>query len=218
MQGFWEPFFLSIELASYTSVILFTIAIPLCYLLTMYSFHGQSLIRAIITIPLILPPSVLGYYLLVAFRPNSWLGQTWQSLFDSRLAFSFQGILIGSMIFSFPFMVNPILAAIDNLPRNLQHAAFSLGKSKWTTFVKVLLPNTKSAIITATILTFAHTIGEFGVILMIGGNIPKETRVASMAIYHELESMNYEMANQYALILLGFSLYGIADRADAPKT
>ncbi|MEO9967887.1 MAG: molybdate ABC transporter permease subunit [Reichenbachiella sp.] len=207
MEEFWTPLWLSSKLASITTLLLFGLAIPIVYGLSMKVFLGKSILKAIIALPLILPPSVLGFYLLLAFQPNSTLGIFWSTLFDTRLAFSFEGILIASVIFSFPFMVNPILSAIENLPTSLSEASYSLGKTKWQTFVKVLLPNIRPSIISAAILTFAHTIGEFGVILMIGGNIPGETRVASIAIFHELESMNYEMANQYAAVLLGFSFF-----------
>lgn len=205
MEDFWTPLWLSTKLALITTAILFVLAVPITYGLSMKKFIGKSFVKAFIALPLILPPSVLGFYLLLAFQPNSTLGTLWNQLFDARLAFSFQGILIGSVIFSLPFMVNPILSAIENLPHHLIEASFSLGKTRWQTFKKVLLPNVRPSIISAAILTFAHTIGEFGVILMIGGNIPGETRVASIAIFHELESMNYEMANQYAAVLLGFS-------------
>lgn len=188
-----------------TTLILFCLAIPIVYGLSMKKFFGQSIIKVFVALPLILPPSVLGFYLLLAFQPRGTVGTLWNYLFDSRLAFSFEGILIGSIVFSLPFMVNPILSAVENLPHHLTEASYSLGKSKWKTFQKVLLPNVRPSIISSVILTFAHTIGEFGVILMIGGNIPGETRVASIAIFHELESMNYEMANQYATVLLSFS-------------
>jgi molybdate transport system permease protein len=205
MEEFWMPLWLSTKLASITTALLFLIALPLIYVLSMKHFVGKFIVKAFVALPLILPPSVLGFYLLIAFQPNGTIGTYWTSILGSRLAFSFEGILIASIIFSFPFMINPILSAIENLPAHLTDASYSLGKSKWKTFAKVLLPNVKPSIISASILTFAHTIGEFGVILMIGGNIPGETRVASIAIFHELESMNYDLANQYALILLSFS-------------
>ncbi|MFY0627237.1 MAG: molybdate ABC transporter permease subunit [Reichenbachiella sp.] len=205
MEGFWLPLWLSIKLATLTTLFLFLIAIPLVFLLKMYRFRGKSIIQTFIALPLVLPPSVLGYYLLIAFRPDGSTGKIWSFLFNARLAFSFEGLLIASIIFSFPFMINPIVSSLENLPKSLSEASFNLGKSKWQTFTKILLPNIKPSIISASILSFAHTIGEFGVILMIGGNIPGETRVASIALYHELEAMNYELANRYAIILLGFS-------------
>lgn len=205
MEDFWTPLWLSCKLAIITTLFLLGLAIPVVYGLSMKRFTGQPFLKAIIALPLILPPSVLGFYLLLAFQPDGTMGTWWHMAFDTRLAFSFEGILIASVIFSFPFMINPILSAIENLPHHLSEASFSLGKSKWQTFFQVLLPNARPSIVSAAILTFAHTIGEFGVILMIGGNIPNETRVASIAIFHELESMNYELANQYAMVLLGFS-------------
>lgn len=200
------PLFLSGKLAVVTTFLLFGIAIPITYALSMKRFVGRKILKALVALPLVLPPSVLGYYLLIAFRPKGLMGGLWMNLFDQRLAFSFEGILIASVIFSFPFMINPILSALESLPHHLMEASFSLGKTKWQTFYKILLPNIKPTILSAAILTFAHTIGEFGVILMIGGNLPGETRVASIAIFHELESMNYEMANQYAGVLLLFSI------------
>ncbi len=205
MEGFWLPFWLSIKLAFLTTLLLFMIAIPLVFALKMYRFPGKPILKSLIALPLVLPPSVLGYYLLIAFRPDGFTGVIWSTLFDGQLAFSFSGLLIASIIFSFPFMMNPISSAMENLPSNLLEASINLGKSKWQTFIKILLPNIKPSAISAIILTFAHTIGEFGVILMIGGNIPGETRVASIALYHELEAMNYDNANNYALILLLFS-------------
>ena len=206
MEEFWVPLYLSGKLALMTTALLFGMAIPIVYSLSMKRFVGRKILKAMVALPLVLPPSVLGYYLLIAFRPKGLIGSVWMELFDVRLAFSFEGILIASVIFSFPFMINPILSAIEHLPQNLMEASFSLGKSKWQTFYKVLLPNIKPTILSAAILTFAHTIGEFGVILMIGGNLPGETRVASIAIFHELESMNYELANHYAGVLLLFSI------------
>lgn len=205
MEGFWLPLWLSVKLAFLTTTILFIIAVPIVYLLKMIPFRGKSVVKALIALPLVLPPSVLGYYLLLAFRPDSFAGTLWANLFNLRLAFSFEGLLIASVIFSFPFMINPINSALENLSPYLTEASLNLGKSKWKTFINVLLPNVKPSILSAVILSFAHTIGEFGVILMIGGNIPGETRVASIALYHELEAMNYDLANQYALVLLAFS-------------
>lgn len=205
IESFWLPLWLSAKLALFTTGLLFAVGLPLTYGLSAFNFKLKPIVKSLITLPIILPPSVMGFYLLVAFNPQSIVGQFWETIFDVRLAFSFTGILIASVIFSLPFMINPILSAIENLPTNMTEASFSLGKSKWETFKHVWLPNVKPSIISASILTFAHTIGEFGVILMIGGNIPGETRVASIAIFHELEAMNYDNANLYALILLLFS-------------
>ena len=182
------------------------IGFVLVFFIHHFNFILKNLVKSLVTLPLVLPPSVLGYYLLVSFQQNALLGSWFEVIFNVQLAFSFEGILLGSVIFSLPFMVNPILSALDNLPASLEEASFTLGKSRFATYTQVILPNVKPAIFTSLILTFAHTIGEFGVILMIGGNIPGETRVASLAIYHELEALNYDLANSYSLILLVFSL------------
>ena len=202
----WTPFLLSLKLAVLTTVILWLIGVWLVYLVHFHSGRWRPLFQSIVSLPLVLPPTVLGYYLLVAFRPEGWLGKYTETFFGLRLAFSFEGLVLGSVIFSLPFMVNPILSAMENLPAAYQEAAYTMGKSKKTTYWRVLLPNIKSSILVGIVMAFAHTIGEFGVILMIGGSIPDQTRVASIAIYHEVEALNYRTANQYAAILLGFSL------------
>lgn len=206
MSPFWQPFILSLELALLTTMCLSLVGFGLVFLITNYQFRLKNLVKSLVTLPLVLPPSVLGYYLLISFQQDAILGKGFDALFDIQLAFSFEGILLGSIVFSLPFMVNPVVSALESLPSSLKEASYTLGKSGFTTYTKVLLPNIKPAILTAIIMTFAHTIGEFGVILMIGGNIPSETRVASLAIYHELEALNYEVADSYSLILLIFSL------------
>lgn len=193
MSSFWHPFILSLELASVTTLLLLMIGIPICYIIFFHCSRMTPLIKSLISLPLVLPPTVLGYYLLIAFS-------------SSGMAFSFTGLVVGSVIYSFPFMANPVLSALENLPRNLTDAAFILGKSKITTFYKVMLPNIRPSILIAVVMSFAHTIGEFGMVLMIGGNIPGKTRVASIAIYNEVESMNYAGANSYSVILVIFSL------------
>lgn len=200
-----QPFFLSLELAVYTTLLLICLSIPLVYFMHFYSGKAAPALKAVVSLPLVLPPTVLGYYLLIFFRPNGWIGQFSEQLFGLRLAFSFPGLVIASVIFSLPFMINPILSALENLPAAYQDAAYTLGKSKWNTLWHVLLPNIKPSVIIGIVMTFAHTIGEFGVILMIGGNIPEKTRVASIAIYNEVEMLNYDNANTYAAILLVFS-------------
>ncbi len=206
MQQFMAPLWLSVQLAIVTTLVLLAAGLLLGYLLHMYHFRGKILLRALVSLPLVLPPTVLGYYLLVTFQPGSGIGKLLDEILGLRLVFSFAGILAGSIIFSLPFMVSPILSGLDALPKSLKEASFTLGKNRWHTFTKVLLPNIRPSMFAAIVMTFAHTIGEFGVVLMIGGNIPGETRVASIAIFHEMEAMNYAMANQYALILLLFSL------------
>jgi len=205
MDMFYETFRLTLSLAFIATCILLVIGIPVAYWLSRTQSGWKPLLEALISLPLVLPPTVLGFYLLLALSPNSMLGNFLATQLVIRLIFSFEGLIVGSVIYSLPFMVQPIQSGFENLPKNLAEAAYVLGKSKWTTLIRVLIPNIKPSIITAIVLTFAHTIGEFGVILMIGGNIPGETRVASIAIYDEVEAMNYEVANQYALVLIVFS-------------
>lgn len=196
MDSFWHPFILSLELATVTTIILLAVSIPLCCYIFFYNSGITPLLKSLINLPLVLPPTVLGFYLLIA-------------LSEPHLTFSFTGLVAGSIIYSLPFMMNPILSGLESLPRNFQDAAFTLGKSKVTTFYKVMIPNIKPSILIGIVMSFAHTIGEFGMILMIGGNIPGETRVASIAIYNEVESMNYAAANSYSVILLIFSLLAL---------
>ncbi len=201
----WQPLWLTFRLATITSIILFVVALPLAYWLAFAKFKGRGLIEAIIGMPLVLPPSVLGFYLLLAFSPSYWFGAWIENILGLRLVFSFPGLVIGSVIYSLPFMVYPLRAGLQSLPASLREASYTLGKSRFETFYKILLPNCKSAILTAIVLTFAHTVGEFGVVLMIGGNIPGVTKVASVAIYNEVEALNYSGANQYALILFAIT-------------
>ena len=202
---FFQPLGLSIKLAGCTTIILFIIGIPVSYFLTYSRFRFKVVLQTLLNMPLVLPPSVLGFYLLLAFSPNYWLGKFLLQWLDVQLPFSFAGILVASIIFNLPFMVNSMQSGFANLPDSLRDASYTLGKSSFTTLTKVLLPNIKPALITGICLTFAHTIGEFGVILMIGGNIPGKTRVASLAVYDEVQALNFEKAHQYALFLFLFS-------------
>lgn len=198
----WQPLWLSFQLALCTTIILFFIGLPIAYFLAFTQSRIKPFWEALVSMPLVLPPSVLGFYLLLAMNPEygfaAWLNQH----FDIRLSFSFIGILLGSIIFSLPFMVQALQAGLQNLPDELREAAYTLGQTKIQTLFKVLLPNMKSSILSGVVLSFAHTIGEFGVILMIGGNIPGVTRVASIAIYDEVESLHYANAHFYSLILV----------------
>lgn len=200
-----EPLWLTAKLALITTIILLVVAIPLCYWLAYSRFKFKAVIEALISLPLVLPPSVLGFYLLIAFSPENAFGKFLSDYFDLRLVFTFQGLIVASVLYSLPFMVNPVLSGLKNLPAALQEASFTLGKSRFTTLTKILLPNIRTSIFTGIIMTFAHTIGEFGVVLMVGGSIPQETKVVSIAIYEEVESMNYQNANIYAGILFAFS-------------
>lgn len=202
---FLQTFWLSVKLATLTTLILLIIGIPVAYYLTYSASRLKILFQALVSMPMVLPPSVLGFYLLLAFSPNYGIGQFLNSYLNIQLAFTFGGILTGSLIFNLPFMVNSIQSGFSNLPVSLKDASYTLGKSRSTTILKVLLPNIKPAIITGICLTFIHTIGEFGVILMIGGNIPGKTRVASLAVYDEVQAFHFEKANQYAAFLFIFS-------------
>lgn len=197
---FLQTMALTFKLAVITTVILLVIAIPLASFLVFSTMRFKSVIETIVSMPLVLPPSVLGFYLLLAFSPASAIGEFLTS-HEIRLAFSFEGLVIGSVLFSLPFMVHPIQSALAQVPRSIFEASYTLGKSKFQTMVHVILPSIRHGLISGIVLAFAHTVGEFGVILMIGGNIPDETRVASIAIYDEVESLNYAMAHQYALTL-----------------
>ncbi|WP_137938481.1 molybdate ABC transporter permease subunit [Chitinivorax sp. B] len=197
----WQPLWLTAELAALTTAILFVVGLPLAYWLAFSHRRIKPVVETLVSMPLVLPPSVLGFYLLLAFNPNAAFGQWLASQFDIRLAFSFAGLVIGSVLFSLPFMVHPLQSALQTLPADLREASYTLGKSTLTTLFKVLLPNIKPALLSGCVMTFAHTVGEFGVVLMIGGNIPGVTKVASIAIYDEVESLNYPAAHTYAAIL-----------------
>lgn len=201
----WQPLWLTFRLATITSLILLVFALPLAYWLAFGKFRGRGIIEAIIGMPLVLPPSVIGFYLLLAFSPSYSFGAFIEKIFGLRLVFSFPGLVIASVLYSLPFMVYPIRAGLQSLPASLREASYTLGKSERETFFRILLPNCKPAILTAFVLTFAHTVGEFGVVLMIGGNIPGVTKVASVAIYNEVEALNYPAANQYALVLFAIT-------------
>jgi molybdate transport system permease protein len=201
----FEPFYLTLKLALTTTVLLLALGIPIAYWLAFSAGRGKVVLEALIGLPLVLPPTVLGFYLLLAFSPENAFGRFLEDYLDVRLVFSFPGLVIASMIYSLPFMIQPVQAGFRAIPKNLIEAAYTLGKSKGTTLRKVILPNVKNSLLTAIILTFAHTVGEFGVVLMIGGNIPLETRVISVAIYDQVEAMNYSQANIYSGILLVFS-------------
>ena len=201
----WGPILLSLQLALLTTALLLVIALPLAWWLSETRSPVKPVIETLVTLPLVLPPTVLGFYMLVAFSPNSGLGAWLDRVLGLRLVFSFEGLVVASVIYSLPFMVQPLQSGLSQLPKQLKEASYMLGKSKSTTFFKVLLPNIKSALLTGIVLSFAHTLGEFGVVLMIGGNIPDTTRVASIAIYDQVEALNYANAHWYSLILLGLT-------------
>ncbi len=205
MEFSWQPLILTFKLAVLTTLVLLLLGIPLAYWLAYWENRWKYILQTLVSMPLVLPPTVLGFYLLVAFNPANVLGKFLESTLNLRLVFSFEGLVVASVIYSLPFMVNPIQAGFQSLPSSLIEASYTLGKSKFKTFLHVLLPNIKPSLLTGIVISFAHTVGEFGVILMIGGSIPGETRVASIAIYNEVEALNYDTANFYALILFGIT-------------
>jgi molybdate transport system permease protein len=201
----WQPLVLTFQLAFVTTLILLVISIPLAYWLSYSRNRLKPVLETLVSMPLVLPPTVLGFYLLVAFSPANAFGQWLDEWLGIRLVFSFEGLVFASIIYSLPFMVQPLQSGFSNLPTSLTDAAYVLGKSRLATLFKVLLPNIKPSLLTGIVLAFAHTIGEFGVVLMIGGNMPGRTKVASIAIYDEVESLNYAAANSYSLILFALT-------------
>jgi molybdate transport system permease protein len=205
-SSFIQTLLLTFRLALSTTAILLLIGLPIARWLAYSRFRLKPVVEALVSMPMVLPPSVLGYYMLVLYSPRGTFGTFLDHVFNVRLAFSFEGVLIASVVFSLPFMVQPLQNGLRALPDSLREASYTLGKSKLTTFFRVLLPNIKSSVITAVALTFAHSIGEFGVVLMVGGNMPGKTRVASIAIYDEVQSLNFATAHQYAFILFIISM------------
>ena len=199
-----NPLLLSAELALVTTFILLVTVSPVAYFLTHYRFKGKFLLEAFLNLPLVLPPTVLGFYLLVVMGPEGFLGKSWQRLVNDSLVFSFSGIVMASLIYSLPFAFQPMKAAFAKIDRKLLESAGILGLSGPSIFFRVVLPNAFSGIVAAAILVFVHTIGEFGVILMVGGSIPGKTKVASIAIYEYVEALHYREAGIMSLTLLVF--------------
>jgi molybdate transport system permease protein len=196
---------LSLELAALTTAGLLVLGIPLAQWLATTRFRGRPIAEAIVSLPLVLPPTVLGYYLLVAFGARSPLGQAWTRLTGRPLAFSFTGLLVASLVYSLPFAVQPFAASFAAVDPRLLAASATLGASAWRTFCRVILPLSLSGLVTGVALSFAHTVGEFGVVLMIGGNIPGVTRTVSIDIYDSVQAAEFGAAGRTALVLLLFS-------------
>jgi len=201
----FEPFYISFKLASITVFILFFISLPLSWYLSQTQSKIKPFLEALTALPIVLPPSVLGFYILVALSQNSPLGAFFQETFDISLVFNFTSLVIASCFYSLPFMVQPLQSGFESLNKNMLEASYLAGKTKLQTIFLVALPNIKPALLTAIIITFAHTVGEFGVVLMVGGSIPGETKVASVAIYEMVEIMDYKGAHIYSAIMLGMS-------------
>lgn len=201
----WQAIWLTIQLATLTTIILLVIATPLAWWLSQTESRWRAPIGALVTLPLVLPPTVLGFYILILLGPNGWIGMLTQSLGMGLLSFSFTGLLIGSIIFSLPFAVQPIQYAFEAIGKRPMEVAATLRAKPLDAFFNVALPLAKPGLLTATVLSFAHTVGEFGVVLMIGGNIPRQTRVVSTQIYGHVEAMEYTQAHWLAAGMVVFS-------------
>ncbi len=200
-----EPFILSFKLAGVTTSILFFLAVPVSWWLSQTKCRCKPFVEAIVSLPIVLPPSVLGFYILYALSYNSPLGAFFADTFGIKLVFNFSGLVIASCFYSFPFMVQPLQAGFESLNKNMLEASYIAGKNGFQTLFHIAIPNVKPSLITALIITFAHTVGEFGVVLMVGGSIPGETKVASVAIYEMVEVMDYSSAHIYSAIMLTLS-------------
>jgi len=201
----FAPFLLSFKLASLTTLILFTLSLPFAWWLSQTNSKSKPILEAITALPIVLPPSVLGFYILVVLSPNSAVGGFFEDIFGVKLVFSFTGLVVASCFYSLPFMVQPLQNGFESLNKHMLEASYLAGKSKLQTIWYVALPNMKPALITALIITFAHTVGEFGVVLMVGGSIPNETKVASVAIYEMVEVMEYGKAHIYSGLMVAMS-------------
>ena len=201
----WQAFWLTIRLAVLVAAILVVIGLPIAYWIAYSRWRWKFLVEAVVGLPIVLPPTVLGFYVLVALGPHSPLGRWWQALTGHTLAFTFAGLVIGSILYSLPFAVQPFSASFSAVDRRLLSASATLGASPWRTFLRVIFPLSLPGMVTGIALSFAHTMGEFGVVLMVGGNIPGVTRTVSIDIYDQVEALNYSAANQTALVLLVIS-------------
>jgi molybdate transport system permease protein len=199
------PLLLSAQLALVTTIVLIVIGTPMAWWLSQTGSRFKPAAQAIVAMPIVLPPTVLGFYLLILLGPNGAIGSWWVQLTGSALTFSFAGLVIASCVYSLPFAVQPLQSAFESLPRQTLEFAWTQGASKLDAFFSVAVPMSVRGFVGAAVLSFAHTLGEFGVVLMVGGNIPGETRVISIAIYDSVETLNYGDAHQMSLLLLGFA-------------
>jgi molybdate transport system permease protein len=201
----WEAITLSLRLATMVSLVLLVVGVPIAYWLTFSSWRWKFLVEAVVALPLVLPPTVLGFYVLVAIGARSPIGRAWEAWTGHGLAFTFEALVIASILYSLPFAVQPIAAAFAQVDRDLLEASALLGVGPVRTFWRVIVPLARDGLLTAVILSFAHTLGEFGVVLMVGGNLPGLTRTVSIAIYDDVQGLNLAAAHQTALALLMFS-------------
>lgn len=200
------PFIVSFKLAAVTTVLLLLVSFPVALLLAYTEFRLKTFLESLLTLPAVLPPTVLGFYLIIIFTPEGAPGRLFRNIFDTGLLFSFPGIVLASCIYSFPLMVLPLKNGLENIDRAIIEASFTLGKPKFETLLRVIIPNMKISVYSALITVFAHTMGGFGVVLMVGGNIPGTTRVASIAIYEWVEKLDFAKAHIYSGILVSLSL------------
>ena len=206
----WQAFLLTVKLAVLVTGILLVLGLPIAYWITYSRRRWKFLVEAVVAMPLVLPPTVLGFYILLALGSKSPIGRWWESLTGHTLAFTFEALVIGSVIYSLPFTVQPLAAAFTTVDRKFVAASATLGASRLRTFLRIILPLSVSGLMTAIALTFAHTMGEFGVVLMVGGNIPGVTRTVSIDIYDQVQATNYASANQTALVLLAISFVALS--------
>jgi molybdate transport system permease protein len=217
-----QALLLSVRLACTVSALLLVIALPLAYWLAFTAWRGKFLLESVVALPLVLPPTVLGFYALVALGPRGGLGRIWQEMFGHPLAFTFAGLVLASMVYSFPFAVQPLVTSFESLDRRLLDAAAVLGAGRARSFLRIVLPLAWPGVVTAVVLSFAHTLGEFGVVLMVGGNLPGITRTVSIDIYDRVQALDYAGANQTAMSLLVISflvlsvVYGVNRRVWSP--
>jgi molybdate transport system permease protein len=201
----WRALLLTLKLALVVCSILFVIGMPIAAWLSFTNWRWKFLVESVVALPLVLPPTVLGFYILVALGSNSPIGRWYRHLTGHGLAFTFEGLAIGSVIYSLPFTIQPMIAAFSQVDRNLINASSILGASRLRTFFRIVLPLSVAGVITGVVLTFAHTLGEFGVVLMVGGNIPGVTETISIAIYDKVQALDYASANRMAFLLMLFS-------------
>jgi molybdate transport system permease protein len=206
----WTALWLSLRLAGFTVMILLPVGIAMGRLLAYRDFPGKGIAEAFVALPLVLPPTVFGYYLLVAFGAASPIGQFWEAAFGHQLVFTFQGLLLASIIFNLPFAIQPMQRGFEAIPPELRAAAACCGMSPWRTLLRVELPLAWPGILTAMVLSFAHTLGEFGIVLMVGGSIPGETRTIAISIYDKVQAFDDAAAGQMSALLLAISLVVIA--------
>jgi molybdate transport system permease protein len=206
----WTAIVLSLRLAALVCAILLLIGLPIAYWLTFSTWRGKFLVESVVALPLVLPPTVLGFYVLVAIGSRSPIGRAWAAWTGHGLAFTFEALVVASILYSLPFAVQPFAAAFSQVDASLIEASSILGASRLRTFVRIIVPLSIDGVIAGVVLSFAHTLGEFGVVLMVGGNLPGVTRTVSIAIYDEVQGFDYAAANRTALLLLAFSFAVLA--------